>query len=198
MDSRRKFIGAMAKGLASTLASSAGVLGANDRVRVGIIGAGQRGTELVHQALACPQVEVAAFADVYNKRLDDARNLVPAAASYSDYRRLLDDQNIDAVIIATPQHLHCEHFVHSLEAGKHVYQEKTLAFTLEQARRMRSAHRQAPRAIVQVGHQSCSSGQIRDAVNFMATGHVGKITACTGIATPRMAKRSGRGRCIPT
>ena len=167
----------MATGLASTLASSAGVLGANDRVRVGIIGAGQRGTELVHQALACPNVEVAAFADVYNKRLDDARNLVPGAAAYNDHRRLLEDQSIDAVIIATPQHLHCEHFVHSLEAGKHVYQEKTLAFTLEHAKRMRAAHRQAPRAIVQIGHQSCSSGQIRDAVNFLATGHVGKITA---------------------
>ena len=122
-------------------------------------------------------VEIAAFADVYNKRLEDARNLVPGAAAYNDHRRLLDDQSIDAVIIATPQHLHCEHFVHSLEAGKHVYQEKTLAFTLEHAKRMRAAYRQAPKAIVQIGHQSCSSGQIRDAVNFLATGHVGKITA---------------------
>src|ERR1700729_2034504 len=126
MDSRWKFIGAMDTGLASTLASSAAVLGANDRVRVGIIGAGQRGTELVHQAQACPNVEVAAFSDVYNKRLDDARNLVPGAAAYNDYRRLLEDPSIDAVVIATPQHLHCEHFVHAIEAGKHVYLEKTL------------------------------------------------------------------------
>src|SRR5580692_5430839 len=110
MDSRRKFIGAMASGLASTLAST-GVLGANDRVRVGIIGAGQRGTELVHQARACPNVEVVAFADVYNKRLDQARNLVPTAVAYNDHRRLLEDPGIDAVVIATPQHLHCEHFV---------------------------------------------------------------------------------------
>src|SRR5665213_3132628 len=177
MDSRRKFIGAMATGLATTLASSAGVLSANDRVRIGVIGAGQRGTELVHQALACPNLEIAALADVYSKRLDDARNLIPGAAAYNDHRRLLEDHNIDAVIVATPQHLHCEHFVHSLEAGKHVYQEKALAFTLDHARRMRAAYRQAPRAIVQIGHQSCSSGQIRDAVNFLATGHVGKITA---------------------
>ena len=177
MDSRRKFIGAMATGLASTLASSAGVLGANDRVRVGIIGAGQRGTELVHQAVACPNVEIAAFADVYSKRLEDARNLTPGAATYDDYRRLLDDPGIDAVIIATPQHLHCEHFVAALAAGKHVYQEKTLAFTLDDAKRMRAACRQAPKATVQIGHQSCSSGQSRDAVNFLATGHVGKITA---------------------
>jgi predicted dehydrogenase len=180
MDSRRKFIGAMATGLASTLASAssgAGVLGANDRVRIGLIGAGQRGSELLHQALACPNVEIAAFADIYAKRLDDARGRVPSAAVYRDHRRLLEDPSIDAVIIATPQHLHCEHFVDSLAAGKHVYQEKTLAFTLDHAKRMRAAHRQAPKAVVQIGHQACSSGQMRDAVNFVSTGHLGKITA---------------------
>ncbi len=170
----------MATGLASTLASAtsgAGVLGANDRVRIGLIGAGQRGSELLHQAMACPNVEIAAFADVYAKRLDDARGRVPSAAVYRDHRRLLEDSSIDAVIIATPQHLHCEHFVDSLAAGKHVYQEKALAFTLDHAKRMRAAYRQTPKAVVQIGHQSCSSGQMLDAVNFLATGHVGKITA---------------------
>lgn len=177
MDSRRKFIGAMATGLASTLASSAGVLGANDRVRVGLIGAGQRGSELLHQARACPNVEIAAIADVYAKRLDDALSRTPGAAAHRDHRRLLDDPNIDAVIIATPQHLHCEHFVDALAAGKHVYQEKALAFTLDHAKRMRDAYLKSPKAIVQIGHQACSSGQMRDAVNFLATGHLGKVTA---------------------
>src|SRR5579859_7094425 len=106
MDSRRKFIGAVASGLASTLASSANVLGANDRLRVGVIGAGQRGAELVHQALACPNVEIAAFADIYRKRLEDARGLAPHAALFTDHRRLLEHSGIDAVLIATPQHLH--------------------------------------------------------------------------------------------
>ncbi len=175
MDSRRKFIGAMASGLASTLASSS-VLGANDRVRMGVIGAGQRGTELVHQALACGNVEIAAFADVYSKRIDDARHLAPSAAVYDDHRRLLDAPAIDAVIIATPQHLHSQHLVNALEAGKHVYQEKTLAFTVEDAKRVRAAYRNS-KAVVQVGHQACSSGQIRDAANFLASGRVGKITA---------------------
>lgn len=177
MSSRRKFIGAMATGLASTLASSAGVLGANERIRMGVIGAGQRGIELVHQARACANVEVVAFADVYNKRLEETCHLVPGAAVFSDHRRLLDDPDIDAVIIATPQHLHAEHFVHALEAGKHVYQEKTLAFTLDDAKRMRAAYRQAPHAVVQVGHQACSSGQMRDAASFLTSGGVGKITA---------------------
>src|SRR5579863_343957 len=160
MDSRRKFIGTMATGLATTLASPKGVLGANDRIRIGVIGIGARGTELARQALSFPEVECAAFADVYTRRLEEARQLAPNAATYFDHRRLLDDKTIDAVLIASPQHLHSEHFVHSLQAGKHVYLEKTMAFTVDHARRMRSAYRNAPKCAVQIGHQACSSGQV--------------------------------------
>src|SRR6266853_4620132 len=81
IDSRRKFIGTMATGLATTLASPKGVLGANDRIRMGIIGAGARGVELVHWALACPNLDFVAFADIYTKRLEDAKELVPSAAT---------------------------------------------------------------------------------------------------------------------
>src|SRR2546429_80757 len=177
IDSRRKFIGTMATGLATTLASPSGVLGANDRIRMGIIGIGARGIEVTRWALACPNVDFVAFADIYTKRLQDAKQLVPGAATYLDHRRLLDDKNIDAVIIATPQHLHCEHFVHAIEAGKHVYQEKTMAFTVEHAKRMRAAYQKNPKLTVQVGHQGCSSGQMPDAQSFLASGYVGKITA---------------------
>lgn len=176
MNSRRKFIGTMATGLATTLASGS-VLGANERLRIGVIGAGQRGVELAYQALSCPNVELVALADVYARRLDDALRLAPGAATHLDYRRLLEDKTIDAVIIATPQHLHAEHFVHSLEAGKHVYQEKTMAFTVEDAKRMRAARRHAPKLTAQIGHQSCSTGQMHDALTFLSSPGVGKITA---------------------
>ena len=79
MDSRRKFIGAMATGLATTLASQT-VLGSSDCVRMGIIGAGARGIELLRWASACPNVEVAAIADIYAKNLDDAQQLIPERA----------------------------------------------------------------------------------------------------------------------
>jgi predicted dehydrogenase len=167
MDSRRKFLGKVA-GLAGTLAVPSAVLGANERVRMGIIGAGARGTELVRQAIACPGVEFVAFADVYTRRLEEARQIVPEAATYMDHRRLLDDKSIDAVIVATPQHLHCEHFVNALSAGKHVYQEKTMAFTVDHAKRMRAAYqRDGGKHAVQIGHQSCSSGQMTDALAFL-------------------------------
>jgi predicted dehydrogenase len=152
------------------------VLGANDRIRVGIIGPGDRGMQIVREALRCPNTEFVAFADIYTKRLEDGKKLVPAAKTYMDYRYLLDDKSIDAVLIASPQHLHCEHFVAAMDAGKHVYQEKTMAFTVEHAKRMRAAYKRAGKRTVQIGHQGCTSGQVTDAQNFMATGYVGKIT----------------------
>ena len=176
MNSRRKFIGTVASGLATTLASQT-VLGANDRVRVGLIGAGTRGVELLRWASACPNVEVAALADIYTKNLEDAQRLLPSAKTYPDHRQLLDDSSIDALIIATPPHLHAAHFADALETGKHVYQERTMAFTLADAKRMRAAHTKFPRLTVQIGHQSCSSGQMSDALHFLAGGQVGKITA---------------------
>lgn len=177
MDSRRKFIGTMASGLATTLASPRGVLGANDRIRAGIIGIGARGTEITRQAMQCDNVDFVAFSDVYTRRLEDAKRLAPNAATYLDHRRLLDDKTIDAVLIATPQHLHCEHFVNSLQAGKHIYQEKTMAFTVDHAKRMRAAYRNASKRTVQIGHQSCSSGQVPDAAAFLSGNKLGQVTA---------------------
>jgi len=180
MDSRRNFIGKVASGLAGTLAAGpARALGANDRVRLGVIGAGDRGMELVNQIRACSNAEVVAFADVYTKRLERAQAVAPDARASLDYRRLLDDPLLDAVVIATPQHLHAEHFCAALDAGKHVYVEKTLALTLEQAKRMRAAHlNDHGRHAVQVGHQACSFGHMTDVRQFLSRPErVGKITA---------------------
>ena len=63
-----------------------------------------------------------------------------------------ENKSIDAVLIATPQHLHCEHFVAALDAGEHVYQEKTMAFTVEHAKRMLAAYQRARKRTVQIGH----------------------------------------------
>ncbi len=176
MHSRRNFIGKVATGLAGTIAGNT-VLGASDRIRLGIIGAGDRGMQDVRDAMACPNTEFVGFADIYTKRLEDTKKVAPDAKTYLDYRYLLDDKSVDAVLIATPQHLHAEHFIASIDAGKHVYQEKTMAFNVADAKRMRAAYGKAGKRTVQVGHQSCSSGQVADAVQFLASGNVGKITA---------------------
>jgi predicted dehydrogenase len=180
MQSRRNFIGNVATGLAGTLAAS-NVLGANERVRIGIIGPGARGTEILQQALACENVECIGAADVYTRRLEDVKRVAPVAKTYLDYRRLLDDKDVDAVLIATPQHLHCQHFVDALSAGKHVYQEKTMAFTVDHAKRMRTAfQKDAGKHAVQIGHQWTSTGAVADAVSFNKPELMGKITMIHG------------------
>jgi predicted dehydrogenase len=134
------------------MAAPSSVRGANDRIRLGAIGPGAQGTVDIRAALKCPNTELVAFADVFTKRLEDAKKLAPAAKTYLDYRYLLEDKSIDAVIIATPQHLHAEQFVAALDAGKHVYQEKTMAFTVEHAKKMRAAYQRAGKRTVQIGH----------------------------------------------
>jgi predicted dehydrogenase len=178
--SRRNFIGRVATGLAGTLAAS-NVLGANDRIRIGIIGPGDRGKEILRQALALENVDCIGAADVYTRRLDEAKAIAPGAKTYLDYRHLLEDKDIDAVLIATPQHLHAECFTSALDAGKHVYQEKTMAFTVEHAKRMRAAYQRAGQSrIVQIGHQWTSTGQFPDAVSFLKPELMGKITFIHG------------------
>ena len=90
---------------------------------------------------------------------------------------MLDDSSLDAVLIATPQHLHAECFIAAMAAGKHVYQEKAMAFTVEQAKAMRAAYQRAGNRVVQIGHQSCSLGHVTDALNYLASGSVGHVTA---------------------
>ncbi len=167
----------MASGLAGTLAAPSGVLGAAERVRIGVIGAGERGIQLAREALATGSALVTGFADIYPRRLEAARPVSSSAKVYSDYRALLNDRETDAVLIATPQHLHARQLLDALDSGKHVYVERTMAFTVEEAKRVREACARAKGLTVQVGHQWCSSGLFSDAVQMLAGGGVGKITA---------------------
>jgi predicted dehydrogenase len=175
MQSRRNFIGNMATGLAGTLAAP-NVLGANNRVRFAVIGAGARGTELLRDALTCPNTECTGVADVYSRRLEESRAIAPNSRQHLDYRRLLEDPAVDAVLIATPQHLHAEHFIAALDAGKHVYIEKTMAFTVDHAKQMRAALDSSNPRAVQIGHQFTSSGHTADAARFLHPDLMGKVT----------------------
>jgi predicted dehydrogenase len=173
MSSRRAFLGSVVGGAAGVAivgtATAAGgrVLGANDRIRFGLIGGGSRGKEILRAAIKCPNVEAAAVADVYTRRFDEVKAIVPGIATFKDYRALLDDKTIDAVLIATPQHLHVLHFVAAIQAGKDVYQEKTMAFNPGHARRMRAALTGSER-VVQIGMQM-NSGEGLQKVRELAT-----------------------------
>ena len=179
MSTRRAF---MQKALGGSVAvaayglfPSSRVLGANDRIRIGLIGAGGRGTQIFKAALKCPNVEGVAVADIYTRRLEAMKELNPTITTYRDFRKLLDDKSIDAVLIATPQHLHALNFVPALQAGKDVYQEKNMAFNADHAKRMRKALAGSGR-VVQVGIQSTSSSAVAKVREYLQPESMGVIT----------------------
>src|ERR1700758_3080380 len=116
---RRDFVGRAGMGLAALgtfpgkqlFAAGGRVIGANDRIRIGLIGAGDRGQEDLKSALRQPNVECVAVADVYSRRRDQVKAYLPNIETYNDPMRLLDRNDIDAVINATPQHLHSKYFL---------------------------------------------------------------------------------------
>ena len=152
------------------------VFGANDRIRFGMIGCGDRAQEDLRAALKSPNVECVAAADVYTRRLDEIKTIAPGAKTYQDFRKLLDDKSIDAVVIVTPQHQHALNFVPAIQAGKDVYQEKTMAFDPDHARRMKRAFQDSDR-IVQVGIQSTSADVFYKAKELATADKMGDITA---------------------
>jgi len=151
------------------------VLGANDRVRIGIIGFGARGREDVRDALNVSNVEFVAAADVFSRRLDEAKVLAPGVKTFTDHRRLLDLKDLDAVIVASPLHCHARHFLDTVAAGKDLFCEKTMTWSIEEAERCHDAARKSNR-VIQIGLQHQSSGPLADAKQWIKDGLVGKVT----------------------
>ena len=175
-NSRREFIKSTALSAAAFLAyPTARALGANDRVRVAIIGVGDRGQELVKQALKLPGLQLVAAADIYTRRLEQAKQLVPGIQTFADYRQVLDKKDIDAIIVASPLHMHALHFQDVLSAGKDLYSEKTMTWSIPEAEQCLAAAKKSDR-VIQIGLQHESSGPFMDAKKWIADGLVGKVT----------------------
>lgn len=173
---RRDFIKGAALGTAGLMIyRPSRVLGANERVRVGVIGFGGRAQELVKQVLAIPSAELVAVADVYTRRLDQAKHLSSSLRTFDDHRHLLDMKDLDAVIVASPLHIHCLHFVDVLAAGKDLYSEKTMTWSIAEAEKCLAAAKGSDR-IVQIGLQHESDGSLADAKKWIGDGMVGKVT----------------------
>jgi len=174
-NSRRDFLKQAAIGTAAFALAPSTVLGANDRVRVGMIGVGGRGTELLRQVLAQPNAQLVAIADIYSRSRDEAKAKAPGIQTYDDHRRLLEQKDIDAVIVASPLHIHAHHFLDTLAAGKDLYSEKTMTWSIPEAEQCRSAA-QASDRVVQVGLQHESDGSLADTKKWIQDGVVGKVT----------------------
>jgi predicted dehydrogenase len=169
---RRNFLGASA-GIAALSASR--VLGANDRINVGLIGCGGRGRYVARMIREQPNVAYTAVADVYRTNGEIARTWAGAEAKFfQDFRRLLDLKEIDAVHIATPDHWHAIAAVLACQAGKDVYVEKPTSLTVREGRVMVDATRKYNR-IVQVGTQHRSAPHFQKIAEMIQRGDIGAV-----------------------
>jgi predicted dehydrogenase len=175
-NTRRTFMKQAAVGTAAMLVyPPSRVFGANDRVRVGMIGVGGRGKELQQQILNVPNAQLVAIADIYSRHRDEAKQMAPSIQTLDDHRRLLDMKDIDAVIVATPLHIHARHFLDTIAAGKDLYSEKTMTWSIPEAEQCLAAAKKSDR-VIQIGLQYQSSGSLADARKWIKDGIAGKVT----------------------
>ncbi len=179
---RRDFIRTTAIGMGAMGAASRGpILGANDRINVGIIGVGGMGSNHLtaltgkSEAYKC---KVTAVCDVYRRRVTRATEK-SGAEGYLDYRELLARKDVDAIIVAAPDHWHSKISIEALAMGKHVYCEKPMTLTIEQALEVRAAVRKYGK-VFQVGPNRNSDDRYWKSQNMIRAGKIGKVTWAQG------------------
>src|SRR5215472_3749142 len=167
----------VARGAAlATAASYSKIMGANDRIRMGYIGLGNRGDQVHDAFLEHGDQETIAVCDLRDDYMDFAIKKSRAnPTKYQDYHALLDAKNVDAVAIATPDHWHALMFIDACNAGKDVYVEKPLSLTVVEGRKMVQAAERTKR-VVQVGTQRRSSPFLKEAAEFVRGGGIGRVT----------------------
>jgi predicted dehydrogenase len=170
---RRNF--AKGAGVATALSYSR-VLGANDRVRLGYIGLGNRGDQVHEAFLEHGDQQTVAVCDLREDYMDFAIKKSRATPKkYKDYRKVLEDKDVDAVVIATPDHWHALMFIEACNAGKDVYVEKPLSLTVFEGRKMVEAAERTKR-VVQVGIHRRSAAFLKEAAEFVRSGGIGQVT----------------------
>lgn len=175
--SRRAFVSASAASIVATAANANRVLGANNRLRVGIIGCGglAQGAHIpsLMKMKEADNVEIVAVCDVYKKRLDQAA-ATTGAAPIKDYRAMLDSKDIDYVTIVTPEHWHARMTLDAADAGKHIYCEKPMTWSIEQAKQVVKKIQQT-NLKMQVGVQGMCDDSYETAQKYVKEGKLGRV-----------------------
>src|SRR5581483_3365571 len=174
--SRREFVSASAASVLITAASANRVPGANNRLRVGVIGCGGLATNAHMPSLLkmkdSDNVEIVAVCDVYQKRLDNAVTLT-GAKPFKDYRALLDQKDIDYVAIVTPEHWHARMTLDAADAHKHIYCEKPTTWSIDEAKKVVKKIQQTG-VKMQVGVQGMSDDSYEAAQHLIREGAIGR------------------------
>jgi len=162
----------------ASLLNRSAIIGANDRLRFGAIGINGMGWADTKALLKVPNVELVAICDVDQNVLEKRKTELDkkgiSVKIYSDYRKLLEQKDIDAVVIGTPDHWHALMMIHASEAGKHIYVEKPIGNSIGECRSMVGAQERYGN-VVQVGQWQRSQQHFQDAVNYIKTGVLGPI-----------------------
>jgi predicted dehydrogenase len=180
---RRHFI--MSTAVVTAGAAVRGLASPNDTVRVGVVGCGGRGSSHVSAWSSMPNVEIAALCDVDESHIADklkglATRSTKKPATYVDVRKMLEDKDIDAISIASPNHWHTLQTIWAVQAGKDVYVEKPCSHNVFESQQIVAAARKYDR-IVQQGSQSRSSPALQEAVQKMKDGEFGEIYMARGL-----------------
>ena len=178
---RRSFIkaagGALAAGAALKGAPAIGGIGANEKIGLGFIGVGARGTDHLRGFMKMDDVNIVAVADCSRSKRDAAVAKVKNSKvqAFEDYRKLLDLKDVDAVVVATPDHWHVIPSIHACQAGKDVYVEKPIGQNVREGRALVKAARKYDR-VVQLGVQQRSGPTWIEAVDMIKSGKLGKVS----------------------
>ncbi len=170
---RRTFMAATAS---ATTAATARAQSQGDKIRLGVIGCGRRGRSNLRSVLKLTDdIEVVAISEVFKPNLELTLEMVPDARVYPDFRELIAADDIDAVLIATPDHWHAYMSVEACKAGKDVYVEKPISVTVHEGQMMVKAARKYNR-VVQVGTQQRSGKHFQEAKDIVQSGRLGSIS----------------------
>ncbi len=157
-------------------ASASKKMSPNDVINIGVVGTGDRGNGLIMVMKEIPQLKVMACCDVLPFRLEKAMlSAEKGAKAYANYHDMLNDKNLDAILIATPLHMHHQMALDAMDADKHVYCEKTMAFTIDEALDLVKKTKNFNK-IFQTGHQYHSSRLYYKIIEIVNEGHIGKVT----------------------
>jgi predicted dehydrogenase len=196
---RREFLRRSTLAGAAGAAFSLGVLGATDRVRLGFMGMNGRGSDLARSFAKFADVEIAYVCDVDERAIAKGRQSAaadrPAPRAVRDFRRILDDPAVDALVIAAPDHWHAPAAILACAAGKHVYVEKPASHNAREGELAVAAARKFNR-VVQVGTQRRSMPQIIEAMQKVRDGAIGRVLFARGWYTNTRGS-IGRGRPAP-
>jgi predicted dehydrogenase len=172
--SRRDFVAAAA---IATARGYAQVRNAGQRIRLGVIGCGAQGTAHMKTLVKMREsdnLDIVNVCDIFTKRAEAAAQLT-GAKIVKDYRRLLDNNDIDYVLIASPEHWHYQMVLDTIAAGKHIYCEKPMTQTIEQARRVAERVAHTPKLKMQVGVQGMSDDSYETANRYIKDGALGTV-----------------------